>query len=95
MAAKARQAKRNFYGAILEKSVLIKKQTILNAFFKAIKKRRSNRLNKEVAFTYRHDRLRRSTYQVLRSHGLVSRRRKCLTGAAMFQRLVPKAFAIL
>ena len=33
MAAKARRAKRNFYGAILEKSVLIKKQTIVNAFF--------------------------------------------------------------
>ncbi len=56
---------------------------------------RQNRLNTEVAWTYRHDRMLRGSLDALRAYGLNSRRMKCAIGAAVFQRLVPKAFACL
>ena len=95
MVTRAKRAQRNLHFALLEKSHLMKKQAILHAFIETIQRERTNRLNKDVAFTYRYDRVRRSTFNALRSFGLQSRRLKCLTGAAMFQRLVPKAFACL
>ena len=73
----------------------MRKQAVFQALVQAVRDTRQNRMNKDVAYTYRFDRLRRSTLNALRSYGLQSRRMKCITGAAMFQRLVPKAFACL
>lgn len=92
---KAKRAKRNLLMALLEKSVLMRKQAIMSALHTQTRSKRDNRLNKQIAHTYRHDRIRRQSLAALRNYSVDSRRMKCLTGAAMFQRLVPKAFACL
>ena len=93
--SRAKKARRCLYSALLEKSLLLRKQTILSELFNICKQSKAYRQNKEVAFSYRHDKLRRTSFQSLYTHSLVSRRSKCLVGAALFQRLIPKAFACL
>ena len=95
MVTRAKSARRNLHYALLEKSDLMKKQALMHAFVSIVQSNRTNRVNKQVAHTYRHDRVRRQTLSALRSFSMQSRRLKCLTGATMFQRLLPKAFACL
>lgn len=89
------RAKRNLLSALLEKSVLLRKQAVFVNFVKRIRDKKATRQNKQVASTYRTDRLKRLALTTLRCHSLTSRRHKCLMGAVLFQRLIPKAFACL
>lgn len=92
---RAKIIKRNLLMALLEKSVLMRKQTIMQALHSLTRFKHTNRLNKVVALTYRNDRIKRACFEALRTYTLSSRRSKCVVGAVMFQRLVPKAFACL
>ena len=95
MVTRAKRAGRNLRWALLEKSIYMRKQAILHAFVGVAQSRRTNRHDTHVARSHNVERVRRATLFALRTYSRESRRLKCLAGAAMFRRLVPKAFACL
>lgn len=95
MVTRAKKTRQNLHLALFEKSIYMKKQTVLHAFVGVVQRIRTNRHDTNVARTHYIERVRRTTLYALRTFSQDSRRLKCLAGAAMFRRLVPKAFACL
>lgn len=73
----------------------MRKQAILHAFVGVVQRKKTHRHDSNVARSHKAHRTLRMSLYALRTISQESRRLKCLAGAAMFRRLVPKAFACL